>query len=523
MNNTNTTNPNSVSVQAVPFNSQTQSFGVAPTPVTPIQPPTIPNSQNITTFGTQQLNLPPVNITQPNVTDINQAQELIQKTAVEETEAQKADKSLSKFLYEIAPKLQGQAAEQALQEKRFGRDEKLLQLNALNNEIRMKDAELRQDDIKLAQSIQNIEDKPIAMEFITGQQQSVARNAQIMRALKVSERDMMNARAVGLQGDITLAESMAKKAVEEKYAPWKELLETVKMQQEFLKPILDADEKKQLREQEIKTTLAMNDIKKREKNETDIQQMIVTASSQGAPQNIVDKAKTAKDPATAAMILGQYAGDYYKTQLLKAEIAKTYAQTKALTQPVSLTGQIETLPKAQQERYYKLQGDFDKATEKYRGAIDSAKNLNALSQNSTAQDQTAIIFSYMKTLDPSSTVREGEFALVGSTAGLGDRATNALAQLDSGKRLNETQIRDIVGAATKLANVAKQNLDGTSKEYDRRATKFGLPGGLFYEPQGEVVADVKSYVDVVDRAVSGQSQNTPSSYLESLGLKKTSN
>lgn len=525
MNNTTTTKP-SVTVQAVPFNTQTQQFGsvTPPTPSVPsITPATIPQSQNISTFGTQAINIPPISTLQPLSVDLNQADNILKQTAVADSEAQKTQQNISKVMLELIPQLQGQTQELGAQQRAIGLPAMRQDLQNINSQILQKQAELNQDEIRLAQGIQNIEDKPIAMEFITGQQQSVQRNAQIARALKASEIGVLNATALGMQGNISLAEATAKQAVETKYAPYKEALETYKLQLEALSPILNADEKKQAREQEIKTKLAFNDIEKRQKAEESVSQMIVNAAAQNAPQTLLAKAQAEKDPAKAAMILGQYAGDYYKTQLLKAEIAKTYAQTRALTQPVSATGKIEALPKAQQERYYKLQGDFDKATEKYRGAIDAAKNLNALSQNSTAQDQTAIIFSYMKTLDPSSTVREGEFALVGSTAGLSDRATNALQQLDSGKRLNQQQIDDIVGAANKLANVSKQNLDGTSAEYDRRATKFGLPTGLFYEPQGQVTADVKSYVDVVDRGLSGQSLSTPSGYLESLGLKKMNN
>ncbi len=519
MNNANTTNSNSVSVQAVPFNSQTQSFGVAPTPVTPIQPPTIPNSQNITTFGTQQLTLPTQTAAQP-APQLNQADQILRDTAVAETEAQKSSQNLSKAMLELIPSLQGQTQELATQQRALGLPAMRQNLQNINNQILQKQAELNQDEIRLAQSIQNIEDKPIAMEFITGQQQSVQRNAQIARALKASEIGVLNATALGMQGNIALAEATAKQAVETKYAPYKEALDTYKLQLEAIQPILSSDEKKQAREQEIKTNLALKEVEKKQKQEETIANMVINASSQNAPQTLLAQAKLAKDPAQAAMILGEYAGDYYKTQLLKAEISKTYAQTRAANQALVSTpgAEIERLPKAIQERYYKLQNDFDSATKNYRGAIDAAANLNALSKDATAQDQTAIIFSYMKALDPTSTVREGEFALVASTAGLGDRATNALKKLDSGQRLNEQQIQDIVGASTKLANVAKQNLDATSKEFDRRAVKFGIPAGQFYEPQGKVTSTTQEYLETIKRGLSPELKISPSTFLQ--GLKQ---
>lgn len=387
----NMNNQEKVSVTAVPFNPQTQSFTPAqPTQAIAPAAPVVPNmptpNPTITAdnLGVQKINVPgtqpatvksyrdnpdgtttntlsdgttstvrytknadgslsPVEVDTP-VNTVNQAEDIIQKTSQQETEAQKTDRSLGRMIFDIAPNLQGQTAFEDSEAKRLGRDEKMAQLNSLNNEIRFKEAELRQDGTKLIQSIQNIEDKPIAMEFITGQQQSVTRNAQIARALKASEIDVLNARAIGLQGDISLAESMAKKAVETKYAPYKELLETIRLQQEALKPTLAADEKKQLREQEIKTKLAFNDIAKREKNETDITSMVVQASSQGAPSALVEKARLAKTPSEAASILGAYAGDYWGTKIKIAQYGKIMSENAKIASEVAAGGLGATSP-----------------------------------------------------------------------------------------------------------------------------------------------------------------------------------
>jgi len=61
-------------------------------------------------------------------------------------------------------------------------------------------------------------------------------------------------------------------------------------------------------------------------NEKSISDMVIQASSQNAPQDLVAKAKEAKSPSEAAMILGQYAGDYYEVEKIKAEIKKMNAE-----------------------------------------------------------------------------------------------------------------------------------------------------------------------------------------------------
>ena len=57
-----------------------------------------------------------------------------------------------------------------------------------------------------------------------------------------------------------------------------------------------------------------------------ISDMLINASSQGAPSTLLERAKLAKTPTEVATILGQYAGDYWATQKIKSEIAKINAE-----------------------------------------------------------------------------------------------------------------------------------------------------------------------------------------------------
>ena len=51
----------------------------------------------------------------------------------------------------------------------------------------------------------------------------------------------------------------------------------------------------------------------------------------------------------------------------------------------------------------------------------------------------ALIFGYMKVLDPGSVVREGEFANAENTAGIPGRVRNAYNKVREGQRLNAEQ------------------------------------------------------------------------------------
>lgn len=346
-------NSDKVSVSAVPFNPQTQSFN--PAPVIPQVPnlsavPTatqtdlnkfnqsmiVPQYNNtnpaipIDSLNTQKANVPTPPVTQQQTPQINQAEQILQQTAVADTEAQKASQNLSKSILELIPSLQGQTQALSEAQAQVGLPAMRQNLQNINNQILTKQAELQQDDIRLAQGIQNIEDQPIAMEFITGQQASVQRNAQIARALKASEIGVLNATALGMQGNIALAEATAKQAVETKYAPYKEALDTYKLQLEAIQPLLTADEKKQSREQTIKTNLALKDLEDKKKQEDESRKMLIQATAQGLPQALQTKAeeliKKGATSSEVASTLGMYAGDYWGTKLKIAEYNKKMSE-----------------------------------------------------------------------------------------------------------------------------------------------------------------------------------------------------
>lgn len=253
----------------------------------------------------------------------NLAQDILNKTAVAETDAQKTARELSTKISSLLPSTVGETQALADAKKQYQVDALSKNLNDINSQILMKQAELNKDDASLAMGIQNIEDKPIAMEFITGQQASVQRQAQIARMAKNAEIGILNARALGLQGNIELATKMAQQAVDLKYAPIKETINLYSAQLKALEPLLSADEKKVAREQEIKTKLAMNEVEQKQADEKKIQELILNASSQGASSGLISKASLAKTPIKVAQILGEFGGkDYLQNQKLRVEIAR---------------------------------------------------------------------------------------------------------------------------------------------------------------------------------------------------------
>lgn len=104
-------------------------------------------------------------------------------------------------------------------------------------------------------------------------------------------------------------------------------------------------------------------------------------------------------------------------------------------------------------------------------AYDKVKNT---SKNPSAANDLALIFSYMKMLDPGSVVREGEFANAQNAAGVPDRVLNLYNNLRRGERLNPAQRQQFTQSAEQLATGAQQQIDQVRDEYYEIAEAGGL-------------------------------------------------
>lgn len=87
----------------------------------------------------------------------------------------------------------------------------------------------------------------------------------------------------------------------------------------------------------------------------------------------------------------------------------------------------------------------------------------------------ALIFNYMKVLDPGSTVREGEFATAEQAGGVDQRVRGLYNRVVSGERLTPEQRADFAGRATRLYENAEQQYRSLADQYASFARAAGLP------------------------------------------------
>lgn len=327
---------NTVSVSAVPFNPNTQTFGSSPTQqsnpysmggvnintggstptqqtqVQPVQPKNIPQSQNISTFTTQPVKLPTQatqSIAQPTS---NYAMSGLQNIP---TPVADAASGISQTMLQLIPQLQGQSQELTNQKQALGVDTMRTNLQNLNNQILQKQAELSQQDVALAQGLQNIEDQTIPMEFITGQQMSVEKRANLAKAVKVSQINMLNASALAAQGNIALANDMAQQAVDAKFAPVKDMYNTLQMQLQAIQPLLSGEEKKVAAQQSMMADVQKQLLTIKADQQKNIASLLMQSQANGIDQGTYSKALNAYNNGASdvevASIIGAYGGKDY--------------------------------------------------------------------------------------------------------------------------------------------------------------------------------------------------------------------
>ncbi len=94
--------------------------------------------------------------------------------------------------------------------------------------------------------------------------------------------------------------------------------------------------------------------------------------------------------------------------------------------------------------------------------------------NDNAYDDMALIFNYMKVLDPGSTVREGEFQTAQNNAGLLQRLGVQWEKVKNGGRLDAAQRQKLVEAAERQYAASEDSFNTYKGEFQRVAQEYGV-------------------------------------------------
>lgn len=146
---------------------------------------------------------------------------------------------------------------------------------------------------------------------------------------------------------------------------------------------------------------------------------------------------------------------------------------------------LELTPR-QQSSVLSLSDDFVRDSKNFVIVRDSYDTIQTASR--TPDDpaaQLALIFAYMKMLDPGSTVREGEFANAENTAGVPERIRNMYNNSIRGTRIGSDQVKSFTGQAKAQYQTALNKQKRTEGNYRNKARIMGVPADA-------VVSDLSS-------------------------------
>jgi len=110
----------------------------------------------------------------------------------------------------------------------------------------------------------------------------------------------------------------------------------------------------------------------------------------------------------------------------------------------------------------------------FRDVRSAFQQVRQLAKSANGQTDNALVYSYMKMLDPGSVVREGEFALAAKAAGLPDRITNYFGRLDNGQFLNPKMRQEIAAAAGQVYKQRRETYNSTAQKYQGYAKDYGI-------------------------------------------------
>jgi hypothetical protein len=188
----------------------------------------------------------------------------------------------------------------------------------------------------------------------------------------------------------------------------------------------------------------------------------LTTSAIEQQRKPIDRTLVEKNLIAAGFIKGTPQFQNALKQILKID---PQAQRKAATEK-----QLKADLKASDtvfDRAKKLRAEITTASTEFNKINSAFGRIEASSTDPSAAGDLALIFNFMKMLDPGSVVRESEFATAANAAGVPDRIRNLFNKVLTGERLGLEQRKDFLNQAKKIFDRSqKDNVTAVNKIID---------------------------------------------------------
>jgi hypothetical protein len=118
-----------------------------------------------------------------------------------------------------------------------------------------------------------------------------------------------------------------------------------------------------------------------------------------------------------------------------------------------------------------LRGEYTKLTADFRTVQDAYNKIQMAGQ--TGQGDMALLYGYMKILDPGSVVRESEFAMAAKTGSLGEQMQGLVTKVLNGERLPESVRKGFISEAKNVYQAQARSYMQAGDTYRGLAMRLG--------------------------------------------------
>lgn len=120
-----------------------------------------------------------------------------------------------------------------------------------------------------------------------------------------------------------------------------------------------------------------------------------------------------------------------------------------------------------------LRGEYEKQTKDFQQYRQHYQRILAANEKPSAAGDIAMVYGFMKMLDPTSVVREGEFATAATAGGVPDRIWTVYNKLVNGERLTPEIRKDFLDRASRIFDKSYGEYEQTRKTFQGLATAYG--------------------------------------------------
>lgn len=417
-------------------------------------------------------------------------------------------------IYKMMQDLQGETqtlgSEEAFkqqQDTKFGVTEKLGVVNSLKNQFDALTREAQTLKLQQQQNIQNIQNSAqqgganVTRGGLSPQERaSQTQTNQKLLTLDIQQNNIASQHALA-SGDLATALSLADRALKTEYQYNKDRLDAKRANIELLlkDPTLSYAIKKRAEEEKKKNDEDQAKLTAETKNKETIQGLILAALQNGAPPALINKATQDGTIFGTASILSGYTAKETAQSIQEYQFAKKNGYTGSFSdyQNEDANRKIAVAKAGVAKTATGLPSNIASQVDKLSAAFDSSpivKNYNEVQNKKLSVDSIlqsgikgpadlALVYEFMKALDPTSVVRETEYSTAAASGNIfsGMYAKYNGYLTEGGGFLPEQVKKDFQTIINKKFDVANSQYANLRKEQARKIDmKTGSNDGADY-------------------------------------------